>query len=85
MAAQKYPGRADDVRRAILAVAQPGKPLPRLTEIGRAIGISQCAVSWHLERLRDEWRIVTRTVWLRPRKSGRTFSQRRTMVLEVRR
>lgn len=76
MAAQKYPGRADDVRRAILAVAQPGKPLPRLAEIGATLGISQPAVSWHLDRLRDKGRIVT---------SEDAIPQRRLMVLEVRR
>lgn len=74
MAARKYPGRADDVRRAILAVAQPGKPLPRLAEIGASLGISQPAVSWHLDRLREQGHLVTREV---------AIPQRRLLVLGV--
>jgi predicted transcriptional regulator len=58
----RRPYDGEGARRAILAVAVPGKLLPRQADIGRLLGLHQSIVSYHLSKLRDEWRIVTRFV-----------------------
>lgn len=75
----RYDG--DAARRAILAVAIPGKLLPPQSAIAAQIGLDQPNVSYHLERLRDEWRIVTKEV--RVWQEGSTWPKRRLLVLEV--
>ena len=78
-----YDARRDQVRRAILAVAQPGKLRPRQTESAKIIGCHQFQVSHALEALREEWRIVTKPVYVFPKRPGRKWPQLRLLVVEV--
>lgn len=77
----------DEVRRAILAVAIPGKLLPPQSEIGRLIGMKQPNVHVQIERLRDEWKLVTQRVLVQQPKPGaknrRAWPRYRLLVVAV--
>lgn len=75
--------RREQVRRAILAVAKPGRLLPRQSEIAKIIGCHQPKVSVELDALREEWRIVTRPIYVYPQRAGRRYPQLRLLVVEV--
>ena len=77
----RYPYDGDAVRRAILALAVPGRLLPPQAAIARLIHTSQSNVAWHLERLRDDWRLVTRPVTAQA--SSRRRGNRRLLVVDV--
>lgn len=80
MALHRYPYDGDAIRRSILAVAEPGKLLPAQSDLARLLGCAQPNISHHLEILRDQWRLVTREVWI---KAPGKFPQRRLLVVEV--
>lgn len=83
----RYRYDGETARRAILAVAIPGKLLPPMSEIGRLIGMQQPNVHRQIERLRNEWRLVTQPVIIRRPKPGarnkRAWPKKRLLVVEV--
>jgi hypothetical protein len=61
MAARRYyDGEA--VRMAILACAVPGKLLPLQVHFAKLLDVTPAMITYHLNKLRDEWRIVTKYV-----------------------
>ena len=52
----------DAARRAILACAVPGRLLPLQTQMAKSLEVTPAMITYHLNKLRDEWRIVTRYV-----------------------
>ena len=81
MAARRYPQDVNHVRKLILALAVPGQFLPCNREIAAWAKVTQPNVSRHIEKLRDEWKLVTRPVIIyKPFLQG---GGRRLMVVEV--